>query len=181
LAIFLRNPRQIVTGENFDQDKRDIRKEATMTTNEVIGLLRKGRAYASRTRYREAVACYEKALALDPGNPETWYLRAAVFIETGRNMDALADCGHAIVLNQNYAAAWSKKGHALYNLERYDDALFACTRALALNGNDAAAWYIRGVCLEELGRNDEAQEAFGKSLELEIILDLEAGKKKAGT
>ena len=49
---------------------------------------------------------------------------------------------------------------------------------LALNGNDATAWYIRGVCLDELGRNDEAQAAFGKSLELEIILDMEAEKKK---
>lgn len=152
-----------------------------MTAQEVIGLLRKGRAYASRTRYREAIACYQKAVALDPANPEIFYFRAAVFIETGRNVDALADCEHALELNQNYAAAWSKKGHALYNLERYDDALFACTRALALNGNDATAWYIRGVCLEELGRTDEAQEAYGKSLELEIILDMEAEKKRAGT
>ncbi len=98
------------------------KKRLSMTTNEVVGLLRKGRAYASRTRYREAVSCYEKALSLDPDNPEAWYLRAAVFIETGRNKEALADCEHAITLNQNYADAWSKKGHALYNLERYDDA-----------------------------------------------------------
>jgi Flp pilus assembly protein TadD len=103
--------------------------------------------------------------------------RVVVFIETGRNTEALADCEHAIVLNQDYADAWSKKGHALYNLERYEDAVFACTRALALNGNDATAWYIKGVCLDEIGRNDEAQEAYGKSLELEIILE-EAEKKK---
>ncbi|MCJ7470564.1 tetratricopeptide repeat protein, partial [Candidatus Bathyarchaeota archaeon] len=130
--------------------------------------------------YKEAITYYEKALSLDPTNPEAWYLRAVVFIETGRNTEALADCEHAIALNQNYADAWSKKGHALYNLERYTDALFACTRALALNGNDASAWYIKGVCLDELGRNDEAQEAYGKSLELEIILDMKAEKKKLG-
>jgi Flp pilus assembly protein TadD len=176
----LRNHRQIVEGENFEQRPATPQKEEPMTTNEVIGLLRKGRAYASRTRYKEAVAYYEKALALDPENPETWYLRAVVFMETGRNMDALSDCEHAIALNQNYADAWSKKGHALYNLERYDDALFAITRALALNGNDATAWYIKGVCLEELCRDEEAQEAYGKSLELEIILDMEAEKKKLG-
>jgi Flp pilus assembly protein TadD len=174
------NHPQIVRGDNDDRRKRESRTEPSMTTNEVAGLLRKGRAYASRTKYREAVTYYEKALSLDPGNPEPWYLLAVVFIETGRNTEALADCEMAIKLNQNYAAAWSKKGHALYNLERYSDALFACTRALALNGNDAAAWYIRGVCLDELGRSDEAQVAYGKSLELEIILDMEAEKKKAG-
>ncbi len=111
-------------------------------------------------------------------NPEAWYLRATVFIDTGRNADALRDCERAIALNQNYADAWSKKGHALYNLERFEDALFAVTRALALNGNDASAWYIKGVCLDELGRTEAAQEAYGKSLELEIILDMEAEKKK---
>ncbi len=53
-------------------------------------------------------------------------------------------------------------------------------RALALNGNDATAWYIKGVCLDELGRSKEAQEAYGKSLELEIILDIEKEKKRSG-
>ncbi len=43
-----------------------------------------------------------------------------------------------------------------------------------------SAWYIKGVCLDELGRSDEAQEAYGKSLELEIILDIESEKKKVG-
>ena len=47
-----------------------------------------------------------------------------------------------------------------------------------MNGNDAAAWYIKGVCLDELGRGDEAQEAYGKSLELEIILDMQAEAKR---
>src|SRR5512136_1475931 len=99
----------------------------SMTPKEVDGLLRKGRLYAIRTKYKEALAYYDKALSLQPNNPEAWYLRAVVFIETGRNEEALRDCDRAISLNQNYADAWSKKGHALYNLERFEDALFACT------------------------------------------------------
>jgi tetratricopeptide (TPR) repeat protein len=157
-----------------------IRVEVYMTIPEVAGLLKKGRAYASRTNYRVAMAYYDKALSLDPNNSEAWYLRASVFIETGRNTEALGDCERAIVLDQNFADAWSKKGHALYNLGRFEEAVFACTRALALNGNDATAWYIKGVCLDELGRNTEAQEAYAKSLELEIILDIEKEKKRSG-
>ncbi len=71
--------------------------------------------------------CMTRRCRLDPGNPEAWYLRASVFIETGRNTEALADCERAITLNQNFAGAWSKKGHALYNLERYEEAVSACT------------------------------------------------------
>ncbi len=145
---------------------------------EAVELLKKGRAYAQRTKYREALAYYNKALSIDPKIPEGWYLRASVLLDTGKPAEALADCERALALNQNYSDAWSKKALALYTLERYSDAVLAATRATTLNGNDAAAWYIKGVCLDELGRSEEAQEAYGKSLELEIILDMDAERKK---
>jgi Flp pilus assembly protein TadD len=150
-----------------------------MTVKEAVELLKKGRAYAQRTNYKEAMAYYNKALTLDPANPEGWYLRASVQIDTGKPAEAIADCDRALALNRNYADAWSKKALALYNLERYEDSLLAATRASTLNGNDATAWYLKGVSLDELGRSDEAQEAYGKSLELEIILDMDAERKKA--
>jgi len=149
-----------------------------MTAKEVIDLVKRGHTFATRTKYRDAIAYYEKALSLDPTYAEGWYLRASAFIEIEKIPEALADCERAIKLNPNYADAWSKKGLILYNLERFKDAVFACTRALALNGNDATSWYIKGVCLDELGFNDEAQEAYGKSLELEIIRDMKAEKKR---
>lgn len=151
-----------------------------MTVKEAVELLRKGLAYAKRTKYKEALAYYDKALALDPKNPEGWFLRASVLIDTGKSKEALVDCDKAIALDQNYAPAWSKKGLAFYNLEQFKEGLFASTRASSLNGNDVSAWYLKGVCLDELGRSDEAQEAYGKSLELEIILDIENEKKKVG-
>ncbi len=151
-----------------------------MTVKEAVELLRKGLAYAKRTKYKEAMAYYDKALALDPKNPEGWFLRASVLIDTGKSKEALVDCDKAIALDQNYAPAWSKKGLAFYNLEQFKEGLFASTRASSLNGNDVSAWYLKGVCLDELGRSDEAQEAYGKSLELEIILDIESEKKKVG-
>jgi Flp pilus assembly protein TadD len=92
--------------------------------------------------------------------------------------EALVDCERALSLNPNYADAWSKKALAFFNLERFEEGVLAATRASTLNGNDAMAWYIKGVCLDELGKSDEAQVAYGKSLELEIILDMDAERKK---
>ena len=145
---------------------------------EVVELLRKGSAFARRTKYKDAMAYFNKALSLDPRYAESWCLRGSVFLDTGKYNEGLADCEKAIALDQNYEEAWSKKALALYHLERFEDALLASTRASSLNGNDATAWYIRGVCLDELGRSDEAQVAYGKSLELEIILDMEAEQKR---
>ena len=149
-----------------------------MTTKEAAELLKKGRAYAQRTKFKEAMAYYNKALTLDPKSAEGWCLRASVLIETGSPKEAIADCDRALALNQNYSDAWSKKALALFNLEKFQDAVLAATRASTLNGNDAMAWYIKGVCLDELGKSDEAQEAYGKSLELEIIMDMDAERKK---
>ena len=62
-------------------------------SKEVEGLLRKGRSYAGRSKYREAVAFYEKALALDPGNQEcgSWDVGAGK-----RSQDIGTEIGAAI-------------------------------------------------------------------------------------
>ena len=151
-----------------------------MSEKESKELLRKGLTYARRTRFREAIIYYKKGISLNPKNPEGWFLMASALIETGNYTEALTYCDKAIELDPHYSDAWSKKGLALYHLERFEESLFACTRATTLNANDASAWYIKGVCLDELGKSDEAQEAYGKSLELEIIIDIEAEKKKVG-
>ncbi|MFA6226135.1 MAG: tetratricopeptide repeat protein [Methanoregula sp.] len=151
-----------------------------MTAKEAVELLKKGQSYARRTKYKEAPAHYNKALSLNPNSPEGWYRRASLLVDTGKSSEALSDCEKALALNPHYSDAWTKKSLALYNLERYEDALLASTRASSLNGNDVSAWYLKGVCLDELGRSDEAQEAYGKSLELEIILDIKSETKKVG-
>ena len=100
-----------------------------MTVKEAAELLKKGRAYALRTKYKEAMAYYNKALSIDPKSAEAWYLRASALIDTGNPKEALADCDKALALNQNYADAWSKKALALLNLERFGEAVLAATRA----------------------------------------------------
>jgi Flp pilus assembly protein TadD len=145
-----------------------------------VELVKKGRAFAIRGRHRDALRAYEKAIALDTSFAGAWLAKAETLIDLQQFKEALSDCDRAIALDQNYADAWSKKGLCLYSLEQFDEAVASCTRALALNGNDPFAWYIKGVSLDELGKSNEAEEAYGKSLELEIILDMEAEKKKAG-
>ena len=149
-----------------------------MPSKEVIELLRKAHSFARRTKYKEALAHIEKALSLDPRCAESWYMKGGVLIDTGNFKEGLANCDKAILIDQNHEQAWSKKALALFHLEQFEAALAASIRASTLDGNDVSAWYIRGVCLDELGRSDEAQVAYGKSLELEIILDMQAEQKR---
>ena len=90
-----------------------------MPLKEAVELLRKGIAYAKRTKYREALAYYDKAISLDPKYPDGLVLRASVYIETGRYPEALMDCNRALSLDQNCADAWSRKALVLFYLEKY--------------------------------------------------------------
>ena len=60
-----------------------------MPAKEVVELLKRGKGLAKRTKYKEAIAHYEKAMSLDPKYPESWYLRAAAYVETGRPKEAI--------------------------------------------------------------------------------------------
>ena len=131
-------------------------------------------------RIGNAIADLHKAIELMPDFIDAYRDLGSIYKTTGQFEEALTLCDKALSLDQNYAEAWSRKGLCLFSLERFDEAIAACTRALVLNGNDPTAWYIKGVSLDEVGKAAEAQEAFGKSLELEIILDMEAEKRRTG-
>jgi len=149
-----------------------------VTVSEVAHLLTRAEHYIRQTKYREALAVLDQAIKIDPKNAGSWCLCASAKIEMEKFADAIADCERALAINPNYADAWTKKALALYHLEQYAASLAASTRASTLNANDASAWYIKGICLEELGKSEEAEIAYGKSLELEIILDIKDESKR---
>ena len=103
-----------------------------MALKEAVEMAKKGLSYAKRTKYKEALAYYNKAITLDPNYAEGLFLRAAALIESGRYKEGLLDCDKAIAINQNLSEAWSKKALALFYLERIEDALAASTRASTL-------------------------------------------------
>ena len=54
-----------------------------MALREAVEMAKKGLSYAKRTKYKEALAYYNKAITLDPNYAEGLFLRASALIESG--------------------------------------------------------------------------------------------------
>ncbi len=123
-----------------------------------------GMFFPTLKRHDEALAAYDKALALKPDLAEAWLGRGNIFSELKRHDDALAAYDKALALKPDLAEAWLGRGHVFRNFKRNDDALAAYDKALVLKPDFAEAWLSRGHVLSDLRRYDDAFAAFDKAL-----------------
>jgi tetratricopeptide (TPR) repeat protein len=107
-------------------------------------------------RAAEAVASYDKALALRPDDPSTHYNRGNALMQLGRYEGASASYDSAISLRPDYAEAYSNRGNALMELKRAQEALASFDAAIALKPDYAEAHSNRG--------NAHGAQAAGRAL-----------------
>src|SRR6202451_3394482 len=88
-------------------------------------------------RFDEALASYDRALALRPAYAEVLINRGVTLHALARFVDALASYDAAVVLWPGSDAAFANRGMALHALKRFDEALASFDRALALRPDNA--------------------------------------------
>ena len=127
---------------------------------------RAGLLFASR-QTEAGAAAVERALVLDPADPEPLEIRARYYAAIGRHADALADADRYLEKRPRDAQMHFIRGVLLSALEDAEGALAAYGRAIELDERHAAARNNMALLLEALGRGDEAlaaaQEAYALS------------------
>lgn len=118
-------------------------------------------------RYDEALADFNRALELEPDDPEVFNNRGVTYDHLERYEEALSDYGRALKLKPDYPATLFNRGATYSSLGRYEAALADYTRALELRPDFLEALDNRGVTYMELGCYDEAIADFNRSLQLE--------------
>jgi tetratricopeptide (TPR) repeat protein len=116
-------------------------------------------------RYREALARYEAALALEPQQATALYSSAAALRALGRFEEALARA-RAALAQQPTAQAYFQQGAVLRDLGRFEEAVASFDQAIALEPNYVEAHTSRGIALGQLQRNAEALASFERSIAL---------------
>jgi tetratricopeptide (TPR) repeat protein len=112
----------------------------------------------------EALASYDRLLALRPDFAEGHNNRAVVLADLKRFDEALASYDKALTLRPEYAEARHNRGTALLDLGRMEDAIADFDRAVAIRPDYAAAFHSRGTALIALGRRSEALASFDRAL-----------------
>lgn len=136
---------------------------ASIETVESLNAL--GDAKYEQGHYAEALAIYERALAINPNGATGWRNKGAALTSLERNGEALNALERATALNPNDPVAWYNKGMALNDMERYDEALAAYNVALDLDDHDTDFWSGMGDALFFLERYEEATEAYEEALD----------------
>jgi predicted O-linked N-acetylglucosamine transferase (SPINDLY family) len=141
-----------------DVDPRNPNKAAALS-NLGIALSESGRA-------SEALACFERSLALAPRNAETLYNLGNARMAMRQYDEALASYDRALALKPDHVAALNNRGNALSALRRAQDALASFDRAIALRPDFADAHSNRADALLALQRPDEALASADRALGL---------------
>ena len=116
---------------------------------------------------RDALAAFQKAAELMPGDAEAHNNLGSVFQERGQLDDALASYRSALKIDPRFVEAHYNLGNALSELGRLEEAVDSYRSALKFNPNIAVIHSNLGAALQELGRIDEAISSCRRALELE--------------
>jgi tetratricopeptide (TPR) repeat protein len=121
---------------------------------------------ARRRRYVEALASYDRALALRPEHADMLNHRGLILQELKRFDAALASYDRALAARPEHADTLNNRGNALKALKRFDEALASYDRALAVRPDFIEALYNRGNTLKELKRFVAALASYDRALVL---------------
>ena len=159
LGVVLLQRHQLVEGERL------LAKATKLNPNDPNAHCNHGLALHELMRFDEALASYDRAIALRP-EAEILSDRGILLHKLKRFEEAVASYDQAIALKPGFADAFSSRGVALRELKRFDEALTSCDKAIALRPDYAEAFSNRGNVLQELKRLDEALASFDRAIAL---------------
>ena len=126
----------------------------------------KGMILFDLKRYREALADYNRAIAINP-NSAYYNYRSLVYADQGKLDLALADHNKAIAINPNFASAYNNRGNLYSDQEKLDLALADYNKAIAIDRNFAEAYYNRGGLYKNQEKLEKALADYNKAIALD--------------
>ena len=121
--------------------------------------------YVRATRHSDAIADFDKAIAIEPGNPQFHYQRGSAKTAIRDFDGAITDFGEAVRINPSHTAALASRGSAYKQRRQNDAAMRDYDAALAINPRYQFALYNRGLLHGELQRWALAEQDFGRVIE----------------
>ena len=112
----------------------------------------------------EAIACYQKAIALDPKYAMAHNNLGNALAGKGQLDEAIACYRKAIDLDPKDAKAHYNLGVALQGKGQVDEAIACCRKAIALDPKHAGAHSNLGIALAGKGQLDEAIACYQKAI-----------------
>lgn len=112
-----------------------------------------------------AITNFERALEIEPGEAEYFYLFRALYANEAYDK-ALRQINNAIKLNSEFYGYFLNRGNTQLRLGKFEQALMDYDYALQLEPGVADSYYLRGKALDTLKRHEEAIIDFSRAIQL---------------
>jgi tetratricopeptide (TPR) repeat protein len=122
-------------------------------------------------QFDQALIAFDRALLLEPKNPQTQAYRCDTLSKLGKQQEAVASCDQAIAgsgkgSEQSAALALANRAVANRQLNQLDTAVADYDRAISLNPNDPSLWAAQATVLEKLAQFNQALTSYDRAVQL---------------
>jgi tetratricopeptide (TPR) repeat protein len=107
----------------------------------LLALIDLGQLYKEQDRYAEAIACFDRIIALDPSQVQSHFLRAAALARASFTPEAVAGYRRCLELRPRHAGALLGLGHALKAAGDYAGAVAAYDECRGLTPDSGEVWW----------------------------------------
>ncbi|MBU1450905.1 MAG: tetratricopeptide repeat protein [Proteobacteria bacterium] len=107
-------------------------------------------------KYGESINLFNRGLAINPYDPDAYYLRGTARYLLGQDDQAMADMDQAIAYDPRHAMAHLFRGKIWLRRGQNEKALAQINESLALNPDSPHALYSRSLVYEKMGEHEKA-------------------------
>lgn len=150
--------------EKLEKANEIISKAMKLSSMDKVLHINQGHLFGKSKNWQMSLACYEKAIDIEPNYAEGYFSRGNAFLELGRLEDAIVSYEQAISISPSYLEAHINRGNAFLALKRPEQALTSYDEAIKIKPNYAMGYHHRGAALQELGRLEAAVESYDQSI-----------------
>ncbi|MBD2183608.1 tetratricopeptide repeat protein [Planktothrix sp. FACHB-1355] len=119
-------------------------------------------------RYEEAIACFEKAIQIQPNSYQAWYAKGWGLYRNGKYQQAIPVLEKATQLQPSFYPAWFWLGFAQSNLGKYQEAVKSYDKAIQIEPKLYQAWAAKGSALTALQKYEEALACYDTVVQSEM-------------
>jgi tetratricopeptide (TPR) repeat protein/pSer/pThr/pTyr-binding forkhead associated (FHA) protein len=133
---------------------------------EASELLNKGVALYYFGRQESGIACYDKAIAINPAYSDAYYIRANAYHDKGNLEQAIADYSKAIEINPVYIKAYYNRGVFYHDKGNLVQAISDYNKVIAINPAYPDIYYNRANAYHDKGNLEQAISDYSKAIEI---------------
>ena len=127
-------------------------------------LLNFGVQVAQASYHQQAIACWDKAIEIQPDYYQAWGNRGIALSNLGRLLEAIASYDKVLEFKPDDYLAWYYHGNALDETGQHEEAVASYDKAILIKPDLHQAWNNRGIALRNLGRHEEAFASYEQAV-----------------